>query len=521
MQDPPGRADEFEVEIKLTGALPSLQAAFDALDGRGADPVKADHLLSVYFDTPDRRLRSRGYTLRVRDKGGRFLQTVKTDETSPVRLQLEAEVGALQPDVAQLRTEPLRSSLGAVFPEELEACFATDVERRTRRVRGDDGHGRQSEVEVAFDRGELRTTAGQVETIAELEIEAKTGGAEAVFAAAQRLVAGGASRLVVRSKAARGFALLDGQAPGGTKAGRVRLDREMPFGRALGLVLESCFAQWGANHDSAFDGRDTEGVHQLRVALRRLRAAIGAFRGYLAPARLEWLRSEARMVMAELGPARDLDVFTEEMLPPVAAVRPNDPAIGALRVATAEARALAYERVRALLANPRYTTFLIELGAWIARRGWLAEADRALHEQLDAPVGPIADALVARRAKVVRKRGRGFAELKPEQRHEVRIALKKLRYMVDFTRDLYPEERIRPYLQELQRLQDAFGHLNDMAAAETLLRRLPDDDGRLAEGRGLVLGWYAHAAATPLEDLVERWKAFGRKEPFWNGAAGC
>lgn len=519
MQGPPARADDLEVEIKLTAPLPVLKAAFAALDE--TTPTQTDALVSVYFDTPDRRLQKRGYTLRVRDRGGRFLQTVKADNASPVRLELETEVAGLAPDVNQLRTEPLRNVLGAVFPDDLEACFGTYVERRTRRVIEHDPHGRTSDVEVALDCGELRTTEGEVEPIAELEIEAKAGGADAVFRTARKLVDRGATRLVVRSKAARGFALVDGTAPPATKAAPVRLERDMAFGRALGLVFESCFAQWWANQDSAFDGRDPSGVHQLRVGLRRLRAAVSSFGPYLAPTRLEWLKTEARAVMTELGSARDLDVFAGELLPPVAAARPNDPAIGVLRVAAGEARDRAYGRVRALLASRRYTTFLLDFGAWLERRGWLADADRALHEAFDAPVGPVIDRLLARRAKVVRKRGKGFSELTTEERHQVRIALKKLRYVVDFGRDLYPRERVDPYISRLQKLQDAFGHLNDLAAAEALLREMPHDEARFVEGRGLVLGWYAHAAGAPREELLERWKAFSREEPFWCGQPAC
>jgi CHAD domain-containing protein len=75
---------------------------------------------------------------------------------------------------------------------------------------------------------------------------------------------------------------------------------------------------------------------------------------------------------------------------------------------------------------------------------------------------------------------------------------------------------VKPYLKRLSRLQDAFGHMNDMAAAEDLLHDLVGGEApRLMEARGLVLGWYAHAAGGAEAELVTDWHAFLDAEPFW------
>ncbi|MFW5833385.1 MAG: CHAD domain-containing protein [Pseudomonadota bacterium] len=514
------RPGDLEFELKLAGPAPAVRRAFELL--AAGEPDRTRHLVSTYFDTADRRLAAKGYTLRLRQSGSGATQTLKADRTAPARLELECDVAGLRPDLAAFRDPGARQALGAVLPEELETCFVTDVQRRTCRVSLSDEFGRAGEAEIAHDRGHLVLGNGSREPIDELEIESKSGDRQAVFTLAERAVAAGVSRLVVRSKAARGHDLATGRPPSASKATRVRLERDLPLGRALGEIFENCFAQWYANHDAAFDGRDSEGVHQLRVAIRRLRSALSSFGRFLAPNRRAWLKDEAKAVMGALGPARDLDVFIEELLPPVAETRPNDAALGAMRAAAADARALAYDRVRDMLESPRYARFLLEFGAWIERRGWLAETDREGHEAFESPVGPIADNLLARRAKVCRKRGRHFEELDVPARHQVRIALKKLRYAIDFTRDLYPAKRVKPYLAHLTRLQDAFGQMNDRAQAEALLDDLAQgDDLRLREARGLVLGWYGHAAGNNEAELIADWRAFEAAEPFWDGPGRC
>ncbi|TVQ35728.1 MAG: CHAD domain-containing protein [Geminicoccaceae bacterium] len=519
---PRGDGADTEFELKLTGSNEAVAAAFAAA-GKDAARTAERRLVSVYFDTPDRRLAAKGFTLRIRDRGDGFTQTLKADRTAPARLELETVVPDARPDLGALGLGPLRDALGAVFPEELEACFTTDVLRRTKLVAEVDALGRSSEVEIAHDRGRWLLPDGREAPLNEIEIERKAGDRQAVFELAKVLAAGGATLLVVRSKAARGHALADPRPPAGTKADRVRLDRGMALGHALGAVFENCFGQWYANHDAAFEGRSPEGLHQLRVGLRRLRSVLTCFGSHLAPTRLAWLKDEARAVMTALGPARDLDVFTAELLPPVLDAWPNDAALGELCSTIALTRSEAYDEVRAMLASRRYTEFLLDLGAWIDRRGWWAEADRLGQERFEAPLGPFADALLAKRAKVARKRGKGFAKLDPAARHEVRIALKKLRYAIDFTRDLYPAKRVKPYLAHLARLQDAFGHMNDQAQAQALLDRLAagDGSGRLAVARGLVLGWYAHAAAGNEVELVADWQAFKSTEPFWPEASPC
>jgi len=507
----------LEFELKLTAAPTALRDAFTRTDGAGEGAT--DRLTAVYYDTEDRRLARRDAALRVRREAGGFMQTLKVAAGPLERLEHEAEVPGLAPDLDRLPREALAQRVGALLADELAPVFVTDVERRTRRVELADGAA--GRVELALDEGEIRA-GDRTEPVAEIEVELEDGPPAALFEVAEALVAGGATRLLARSKAARGYELAAGAAPAWAKADKTRLDRDEAVGDALGPILDGVLRQLWANLDAAFDGRDPEGVHQLRVAVRRLRSALTLFEPVLAADRVAALTGEARWAMAELGPVRDRDVFVTETLPPVAAARPNDAALAALRATAEDARERSYVGLRRAMASARWTRFVLGLARWIQARGWYDDADTATQLALAEPLGRFAERLLDKRAKAVKKRGRNFAELDAEHRHEVRKSLKKLRYAAEFLRELYPDKATKRYLKRLSTLQDAFGHMNDAATAETLLAELIEaDEPRLAEARGLVLGWYGHAAARGDADLVADWEEFVAAEPFWRGHAKC
>ena len=117
------------------------------------------------------------------------------------------------------------------------------------------------------------------------------------------------------------------------------------------------------------------------------------------------------------------------------------------------------------------------------------------------------------------KRGRHFATLAEEERHEVRKALKKLRYSVEFFQNLYQGKRLKQYLQRLEALQDDLGHLNDVATARSLTERLrkenPKAGGDWRIGCGMVMGWHTQAAGILEPHLVQHWDRFAEAKPFW------
>jgi triphosphatase len=515
---------DSEVELKLRGEPEALKAIFagPAISARATGRGTTRRLENVYYDTADQRLRARGLAFRVRRDGRRYLQTLKSNDAAGLvawRGEWQSPLGSAEPDLGLLPAEANEVLSGVVGPGELRSLFTTRVRRQTRRVAAPANGGAPSLIEAALDLGAIEAD-GRSQPIAEIELELLDGSPKALYDLALELDFLTPLRIETRSKSIRGYTLAAGEAPAWHKAEPVALKPGTTVDAALGRILRGCLRHWCANEAAALDGRDPEGVHQMRVALRRLRSALSLFRRLILPERRAWLSGEARRILQGLGPARDWDVFLTGSLAPVLAARPDDRALAALRAAAEAAQAEGHAAVRAAIADPAYTRFLLQLGRWIEAGGWHEDATPQGAKWRERPIVAFADRLLAKRHRKVLKRGRNFAGLTAAERHRLRIALKKLRYATEFFQALYPQKRARSYLEALKELQDTLGHLNDVAVAERLVGGLAERTGEgrsaLARGSGLVLGWLARGVAEAEPEVQGAWQAFAAREPFWS-----
>jgi CHAD domain-containing protein len=242
----------------------------------------------------------------------------------------------------------------------------------------------------------------------------------------------------------------------------------------------------------------------------------------LPAAEVRPFKAELGWLAGRLGPARDLDVFLTETLEALVARAPGDPGLKRLRDAGRELRDHAYAGVHEAIDAPRTSALALALGGWIAARGWRVGAPSETLAALDAPARAAATALLERRLRKARKLGRGLEERSAEERHQLRIELKKLRYAAEFLRALFPEGRAERTVKQLSRLQDTLGHLNDVAAMERQLDRIADFLGpewgpKQQRAAGFVAGWTALLAEHRLAELDKQWKDFRRSTPFWVG----
>ena len=500
MRVPPShRTPATEVELKLAGDRRALSAAFAGLAG---DAVCTRALRSTYYDTPDGALWRRGYTLRVRETGadGGPLMTLKEERGGGLeRGEWNARVPSPRPQLALLPDEVRQSAMGGIDARGLAPRFVTDVERRSAGVRT--GGAR---VEVSLDTG--RVVAGDRELpVAELEFELLSGPASGLLAAARLTVE--ERRLVVRtrSKAARGMTLLTGDAPAAT-ARVPRFSASDTVATALGQVAATTATHLLGNVDVC-DGEHPERVHQLRVALRRLRSALYLFRGRLTPA-AAGLGKDARWAFRRLGPARDLDVFLEESLPAVrASVRSGD---AGLLVETAEARRDdAYRAVDRLLGARRFNRLLLDLLG--------AAADSAtLVRKVGEPLADAAPAVLDRGYGRVVDAGADFGRLSMTARHNVRVLLKRFGYGCDSLHGLYPGATTRGYRRRLARLQRALGAANDAWIAQRIADTLAVPDAAARAAAGIVETWARERLAGMEANLTRAWREFVAREPFWH-----
>ena len=515
----------LEVELTLGGDPAALDRGWRAAvpaDGGGT----AQRLRSTYFDTGDFRLRRRGFTLRIREDGERLVQTLKSDGPSSAAAVLKRNewTRMVEKPVPSLPVAPdpaVRDAVGPLKSAELAPTFSTDVMRRTAMVEvAAPDHG-IALVELALDSGEIKARDRR-DTVSELELELIEGPASALYELAMTLQASAPLRIQTASKAKRGYVLAGGEGYAGYKAPALALARGISVNEALGKIFRVCANQCAANQDAVLDRGDPEGVHQFRVALRRMRSALVVFKTVLPPEHTAWLNREASRLIDVLGPARDWDVFITETFATVRAARPDDETLERLSEASETERARAYEQAEALRA-PDYTEFLLRFGRWIETAGWRDGANPAV---LDQPLARLGGRLLDKRHKRVLKRGRDFEQLSDADLHRLRISLKKLRYAGEFFAAQFPDGKPRPYIRTLRRLQDDLGQLNDAAVAERCLKELLDAQresdhlAALGVGAGQVIGWHARAREETRSQMTEDWHAFAATEPYWRTTAG-
>ena len=521
-----GRPRTKEVELKLaaTGEAMDTLIASQLLRGHASSTVRSRNLVTTYFDTEDRRLGRRHLALRVRQTGKKFIQTLKTAssessvETS--RGEWEVELPDDTPLLTAFNDATVLDLVGLVLPDELEPTFQTRFRRQAVLVEWPDANRQPALIEVAFDRGAIRADGGEV-PICGIELELKRGEPKALFELAQSMRTLVPVRLQPVDKAARGYALVTGAPPAWRKASAVSVAEGASVEDALQRILGACVRHWVDNEASAREARDPEGLHQLRVALRRLRSALSLFKSALSEqSRSDW-SDQLRWLLGPLGPARDLDVLASETLVEVRAARPDDSALGVLAEFVADRRWKAHHTVRETMGSERYGDLALGLACWVACRGWRLGADIDVLLAQRQPVLDFAAAILTRRHRQVRKGGHDFANMTPATRHQLRIRFKKLRYGTEFFASLFLGREVDRFRNVVARMQDLLGQLNDVAVAQHVLNDLLDDtepgarQRTAALGAGQVIGWYAHQSCMLEPKLVEAWEEFQATERFW------
>jgi triphosphatase len=452
-------SEPLETELKLE-ITPSDQGRLD-LSGLTAKPGgAAKSLISTYYDTPDQSLRKAGYSLRVRESGGRFVQTVKAQGGASagyfVRPEWEQDIPRSRPVLDN--AGPLAEVIGAQTLRGVNRAFVTEIERKTHRI---DFEG--ATILIADDCGEVR--AGRhAEQIREVELELERGDPRAIFMLARKIGGDVPVRLGVQSKSERGYQLLDQRRRKSFKSEPILLSPEDGTAAAFDTIAQSCIRQFRLNETLLLAKGAPEPVHQARVGLRRLRSAFSLFKPlYGDDARAELLRAELRWLAHLLGQVRDLDVLIPRL--------PD-----ADRDAVAATREDVFARVMAEVDSARTRLLMLDLIEWLAFGEW-----RRKSGALDADIGSAARTILKTRRKKLKRHGRKLIDLTDEERHELRKEAKKLRYAAEFFETLYAEEPARTehrhFLDRLQKLQDQLGELNDLAAYPALLAELGIDSG--------------------------------------------
>lgn len=522
---------DHEVEFKLVPraklAASEVEAAVREA-GLEVGPAQAVRQTDRYLDTSALDLLRRGSALRLR-MGSEGVKVCFKRDAGPEgdavrRLEVEAPLpadaadplhAADLPDRLRLHAEPLLLTRPLVEIARLE-------NRRMRHVVEHALSG--ARAELCIDR--VRVLAGRsvLGSFAEVEIEAKQGAAGAFASLAESLAAGLDLELSRTSKLERALRAAGRTIPPPASR-RATLHAAMPFREAAARVFRAGFEALRAGEPVARIGHDDEGVHRMRVATRRLRAAFRIFGPAFGERRLAAAQRLFGKTGRMLGPVRDLDVMLARL--PGLSLDLPDPLAGELEPLLqllvelrddGRRRMLAWLGSRSRLRDmERFESFLERLED---RYGIGAEAPPRRRRRVpgDRPTGEVAQEILHAAARRVFKKGDRIGKHSPpESLHALRIAVKRLRYTADALEDVAPRDLVL-WLKQTAEIQDLLGAYNDARVMESQLtgwidkapaRRLPR---KTILAVGGLLGVQERRAREARKAFRRLWREFAREK---------
>ncbi|NRR29315.1 CHAD domain-containing protein [Oxalobacteraceae bacterium] len=498
----------METELKLKVAQPDLaRLRQHPLLTDHATGVSVEHELhDIYYDTPNLSLWNSGLTLRVRADAGMWIQTVKTAAQSSAALhergEWESRLDGPEPEPAQLARQIKSTRIADLLQapglaRRLQPVFDNTTRRTTWPICLPDGQM----VECTLDTGDLHA-GGNNGAIGELEFELKHGNPAQLFELALALQEDIPLEIANDSKAARGYALLHSESVRPVKAARIHLKKKIRMEDALQFIGLNCLRQMEANVPGVLK-QNVESLHQMRVGLRRLRALLDMFDD-IAPLPAP-IHDSLKWLTGELSATREWDVLAGSTIPEIQGEDLSE----LRRLAEKRAQALHLEMLQ-VLRQPRYTQLILQLNGWFYGRQWRSVAALPKSSPLASPARGAMVPLLRKTQRRLHRRIAGLDESDAPARHRVRIAAKKSRYAAEFFHDLLPAKQAKPYIRQLEVVQEILGHLNDLAVAQTLLRKFADSREAM-----YALGYVTAAAVKESQRLhgalaaIDRMKALG------------
>jgi len=450
----------------------------------------------TYFDTPDLTLRKARIDLHQDHCGKRWRQIITFD--GPLarglarrrRCELSVEHGKI--DFCAVDDDRVRKLLRG-NQDRLAQTFATLFARARWSVHF------QTDVlvELTLDRGSIESRGRRLR-FCEVELKLKQGKPSDLYDLALLLQQTVPLHPSVANKVERGYALWLDASPPPVTATVSTLTADLSLRHAFRNLSLACLVHLQGNEDAvSMAVNDIEHIHQMRVAIRRLRSLLKLYSSVLPPDFVERWRGPWRDLGLVLGQARNWDVMATRMLPPLAATFPAHGETKLLEGGSKRNCAATRKAVRDIIASPAYARLLLEFASALFSLP-IAVGKKSSHHGHGQTLRHFA----AHRLALLTRHATGLArqveDLDGAGRHRLRIAFKNLRYALEFFTPLLSEKRLAPYSHEIALLQDTLGELNDLAVQRALVSTLPG-----IKADGLVAGWLAARSDCLLRALPE------------------
>ena len=523
--------DEIEAKFLLEDAAAVAQV-LDALRARRARSVSAVEIVDRYWDAPNWPLMKEGWTYRWREASGQKSLTLKSAEPShgvvQRRRKVEQRVGAFPESGEPIPLGPVTERILGIWPGELRELFRVHNYRRLFHLRALSG----ALIEVAIDQATITAedlgsgaAPGRIAFV-ELEMELREGPEESLLQLVddmRRLFRVLPSRLNKFERGLQTAGLSESAAtlrhePIGSPPGTASRERPLPHRDRAAELAHQClreqFEEMVAEEPKAWEGLDPEGVHKMRVAIRRVRVAFRSFKDVLPARPVLAYDREFRRAAAMLGEVRDLDVHRDNLERYAADIPPEDVAhLAGYRRHLAERQRRARRGLVAYLASRRHERLKDRFARFLER----GPPRRAKDAGDSATIGETARRLVRKRYGRVLADGRATVPGgSDESYHALRIQCRRLRYLLEFFRATYGEA-LRPAIEALKELQDVLGELQDACVAAAQLQeyaeRVPARSRQRAQLPVLeqLVGIQRHHAEVRRGQVGDAWKRFDRR----------
>jgi inorganic triphosphatase YgiF len=511
-------AVEIELKLRISpGQLARLKRHALLRMHQVSRPVTR-RIYNIYYDTPKLELHKSGMALRLRHAGRQWLQTLKGGGSVKAGLhqrdEWEVPVRGPELDFDFPGAADWTAHLPPSLHKKLQPVFVTDFSRSSRML-----NFQGAQIELCMDQGEVSARQHSM-PICEMELELKSGESRQLFELALAILDIVPFELEAVSKAEYGYRQLSGFTGHPVKDVAPHIAGNDMLADVLKMLIWSCLQHFQNNLRGALYSEDAEYLHQMRVALRRLRVVLRMAGKVSADETLSGLHNDVSDLCITLGRIREWDVFVAGTLQPVNERMSGHAGLRALLAASERQRTACYETLRGATRTRELQRLLLRFAIWMNGEYW-----QQTGWQKSGAVPKVRE-FAARRlrklAKQFERSGRHLDTFDAARLHLLRIAAKKLRYSAESFADLYERKESGSFLAALSEVQEVLGQVNDVAVAHRLLDELARDAALTAHREELVLeavnlsrGWIAHDLDHQLEALRKTMRRFSKQGAFW------
>jgi CHAD domain-containing protein len=303
--------------------------------------------------------------------------------------------------------------------------------------------------------------------------------------------------------------MLDGTLQAAATARSIAIEPDLTSADAFVTIGFECLRHIASNEAAVRRG-DPEGIHQMRVGLRRLRAALSLFKDMLQGQEMRTLKADFEWLAEQLGPARDYEVLVSEAVSPLRERHRNRVGFGLLEKHLKHERDKGLTKAKAAVESDRYRRILLNTALWLLDGEWRMNHDPLMVTLRNRPLADIAADEIKRRSRKIFKGVRKFDTMNSRRRHKLRIAVKKMRYACEFLEtplaDRCGRKKLSRFNRALKALQSKLGQLNDMAVHH----RLSDDFARAAPATAFAAGYLLGRESANSEPLLRATRRSGK-----------